>query len=164
MPSTLFPCSDGAIMLTAGNDIQYDRLCEAVGRPDLATHPLFYTNVERVKHRDALTEAFDAIFRTDTVAHWLDTLDAHGIPSGPINDIGQVFADPQIRHRGLEVATPHALAPDLRVIRSPLNFSETPITDYRAPPMLGEHTFDVLAAELGLAEAELQVLRAAKVI
>ena len=63
-------------MLTAGNDIQYNRLCDAVGRPDLASHELFYTNVERVKHRDALTEAFDAIFREDTVDNWLAKLDA----------------------------------------------------------------------------------------
>lgn len=164
MPSTLFPCSDGAIMLTAGNDIQYERLCEAVERPDLASHDLFYTNVERVRNRDQLTTAFDAIFRTNTVAHWLDRLDAYGIPSGPINDIGQVFADPQIRHRRMAVPTPHPLAPDLQVIRSPLNFSATPITDYAAPPMLGEHTFDVLRRELGFDEGELGALRDAGVI
>jgi len=164
MPSCLFPCSDGAIMLTAGNDIQYDRLCEAVERPDLAKHELFYTNVERVKNRDALTEVFDAIFRKDTVANWLEKLDAYGIPSGPINDIGQVFADPQMQHRGMAVDTPHPLHPGLKSIRSPLNFSETPITDYVAPPMLGEHTFDVLGRELGLDEAALQALRADRVI
>lgn len=164
MPSTLFPCSDGAIMLTAGNDIQYVRLCEAVGRPDLATHELFYTNVERVKNRDALTEVFDAIFRQDTVANWLETLDTFGIPSGPINDIGQVFDDPQIRHRGMAVHTPHSLAPDLRVMRSPLHFSETPITEYTAPPLLGQHTNEVLAAELGLGTEELEALRAAGIV
>lgn len=164
MPSTLFPCSDGAIMLTAGNDIQYARLCEAVERPDLASHELFHTNVLRVQHRDALTTAFDAIFRTDTVAHWLERLDAYGIPSGRINDIGEVFADPQVQHRSLAVSTPHPLAPDLQVIRSPLNFSETPITDYRAPPMLGEHTLAVLARELAMDAVELDTLRADGVI
>jgi crotonobetainyl-CoA:carnitine CoA-transferase CaiB-like acyl-CoA transferase len=164
MPSTKFSCSDGAIMLTAGNDLQYVRLCEAVGRADLATHELFHTNVLRVANRDALTDAFDPIFRGDTVANWLEKLDAHGIPSGPINDIGQVFADPQIRHRGMAVHTPHKLHPDLKVIRSPLNFSATPITDYRAPPLLGENTDEVLAAELGLSADELQELRAARII
>jgi crotonobetainyl-CoA:carnitine CoA-transferase CaiB-like acyl-CoA transferase len=164
MPSCLFPCADGAIMLTAGNDQQYDRLCEAVERPDLAKHPLFHTNVLRVEHRDALTEVFDAIFRTNSVAFWLDHLEAFGIPSGPINDIGQVFADSQIRHRRMAVSTPHALAPALQVIRSPLNFSETPITDYVAPPMLGEHTFAVLGEELGLDNAALEGLRAEGVI
>jgi len=164
MPSTSFPCSDGNIMLTCGNDVQYNRLCEAVNRQDLATHELFYTNVERVKHRDALTEVFDAIFRQDTVANWLDKLDAAGIPSGPINDIGQVFDDPQIKHRGMAVKTPHPLAPDLQVMRSPLHFSETPITDYTAPPLLGQHTDEVLAAELGLSAGELGELRAASVL
>lgn len=164
MPSTLFPCSDGAIMLTAGNDMQYERLCEAVERPDLATHELFYTNVERVKNRDALTEVFDVIFRKNTVAHWLEKLDAYGIPSGPINDIAQVFADPQMQHRRMAVDTPHPLHPGLKGIRSPLNFSGTPITRYDAPPMLGEHTFTVLGRELGLDETALEALRAGKVI
>jgi crotonobetainyl-CoA:carnitine CoA-transferase CaiB-like acyl-CoA transferase len=164
MPSTLFPCSDGSIMLTAGNDIQYNRLCDAVGRPDLASHELFHTNVLRVANRDSLTEVFDAIFRTNTVAYWLEKLDQYGIPSGPINDIAQVFADPQVRHRAMAVSTPHPLAPELEVIRSPLNFSETPITRYRAPPMLGENTFAVLSRELGLDRATLETLRIEKVI
>ena len=164
MPSTLFPCADGAIMLTAGNDAQYVRLCDAVERPDLAAHPLFATNNLRVENRDQLTQTFDAVFRRHGVAHWLERLEAFGIPSGPINTIEQVFADPQIRHRGMAVTTPHPLDPDLRVIRSPLNFSETPLTRYTAPPMLGEQTFEVLAQELGLDDATLQTLRADGVI
>ena len=164
MPSNLFPCSDGNIMLTAGNDVQYNRLCDAVGRPDLATHELFYTNNVRVVNRDALTETFSEIFRQNTVAYWLERLDSFGIPSGAINDIGQVFADPQIQHRGMAVKTPHPLAPDLQVMRSPLHFSETPITDYTAPPLLGQHTDDVLITELGLSLDELDALRAASVI
>ena len=164
MPSTLFPCSDGAIMLTAGNDAQYLRLCDAVERPDLAVHELFHTNNVRVANREALTETFDAIFRRNTVAHWLEQLEAFGIPCGPINDIGQVFADPQIQHRRMAVHTPHALAPDLRVVGSPLHFSETPIERYVAPPMLGEHTFEVLGRELGLDRARLEALRADGVI
>ena len=164
MPSTLFPCSDGAIMLTAGNDAQYLRLCEAVERPDLAAHELFHTNNVRVANREALTKTFDAIFRRNTVAHWLERLEAFGIPCGPINDIGQVFADPQIQHRKMAVHTPHVLAPDLRVVGSPLRFSETPIERYVAPPMLGEHTFEVLGRELGLDRARLEALRADGVI
>jgi crotonobetainyl-CoA:carnitine CoA-transferase CaiB-like acyl-CoA transferase len=164
MPSCLFNCADGAIMLTAGNDAQYVRLCEAVERPDLAVHELFHTNNIRVANREVLTETFDAIFRTNTVAFWLDRLEAFGIPSGPINDIAQVFADPQIQHRKMAVETPHPLAPDLRVLASPLRFSETPIERYTAPPMLGEHTFEVLGRELGLDPARLETLRAEKVI
>ena len=164
MPSTMFPCSDGAIMLTAGNDIQYGRLCEAVERPGLATHPLFQTNILRVENRDQLTEIFDGIFRGKSVAYWLERLDAFGIPSGPINSIEQVFDDPQVRFRGMAVPVPHALAPDLKLIRNPLNFSVTPITNYAAPPMLGEHTCDVLTQELGFDAAALAALQADGVI
>lgn len=163
MPSSMFNCSDGAIMLTAGNDKQYQVLCNAVGRPELATDPRFVTNVLRVKHRDELTDEFEAIFQQNTVAHWLAILGDAGIPSGPINDLAQVFSQPQAVHRGLRARAPHPLKPDLDVIRSPLNFSETPITEYRAPPMLGEHTRSVLA-ELGLTEEELAGLAADGVI
>jgi crotonobetainyl-CoA:carnitine CoA-transferase CaiB-like acyl-CoA transferase len=155
MPTSMFPCSDGAIMITSGNDKQYVALCDAVGHPELATHPRFLTNVLRVANRDEITEVFNAIFVTDTVDYWLEKLGAAGIPSGPINDLEQVFAYPQAVHRGLRAHAPHPLKPDLDVVRSPLNFSATPITDYRAPPMLGEHTREVLAGELGLDEAEL---------
>ncbi len=164
MPSTKFPCSDGAIMLTAGNEKQYQKLCEAVGRPDLAEHPQFHTNLLRVQNRDALTDVFDAIFMTDTVAHWLERLEAFGVPSGPINDIGQVFNSAQAQHRGLAVPAPHPLKPELKVIRSPLNFSDTPITEYKAPPMLGADTDAVLGGVLGLTAADLSVLREAHVI
>lgn len=164
MPSARFSCSDGAIMLTAGNDVQYERLCEAVDRPDLATDRRFHSNNVRVENRYELTEVFDTIFRTNTVAFWLDRLDRFGIPSGPINDIAQVFADPQIRHRGMAVTTDHPLAPDLQVIRSPLNFSATPIRRYRHPPMVGEHTREVLVGDGVLSEEEFARLREAGVV
>jgi crotonobetainyl-CoA:carnitine CoA-transferase CaiB-like acyl-CoA transferase len=164
MPTSKFACSDGAIMITSGNDKQYVALCEAVGHPELATHPRFHTNVLRVQHRDEITEVFDAIFATNTVEHWLDRLGAAGIPSGPINSLDEVFAYPQAVHRGLRVRAPHPLKPNLDVIRSPLNFSETPITDYRAPPMLGQHTEAVLRDELGLDDAAIADLAAKGVI
>jgi crotonobetainyl-CoA:carnitine CoA-transferase CaiB-like acyl-CoA transferase len=164
MPTSMFPCSDGAIMITSGNDKQYVALCDAVGHPELATHPRFLTNVLRVANRDEITEVFNAIFVTNTVDYWLERLGAAGIPSGPINDLEQVFAYPQAVHRGLRARAPHPLKPDLDVVRSPLNFSATPITDYRAPPMLGEHTREVLAGELGLDEAALDTLARSGII
>jgi crotonobetainyl-CoA:carnitine CoA-transferase CaiB-like acyl-CoA transferase len=159
MPTSKFPCSDGAIMITSGNDKQYVALCSAVGHPELATHERFHTNVLRVQHRDEITDVFDAIFATNTVAYWLEKLGAAGIPSGPINDLEQVFGYPQAVHRGMRVRAPHPLKPDLDVVRSPLNFSETPITDYRAPPMLGENTREVLGEVLGLSEVEIDALK-----
>lgn len=164
MPTSMFPCSDGAIMITSGNDRQYVALCTAVGHPELASHPHFLTNVLRVQHRDEITEVFNAIFATNTVDHWLDKLGTAGIPSGPINDLEQVFAYPQAMHRGLRARAPHPLKPDLDVIRSPLNFSATPITEYRAPPMLGEHTAAVLAEEFGFDDATLTALKREGVI
>lgn len=160
MPTSKFLCSDGAIMITSGNDRQYALLCAVVGRPELATHPRFHTNVLRVAHRDEITAVFDAIFATDTVASWLEKLGAAGIPSGPINDLEQVFAYPQAVHRGLRAPAPHPLKPDLDIVRSPLKFSATPITDYRAPPMLGQHTEEVLGQELNLDADTISALRA----
>jgi crotonobetainyl-CoA:carnitine CoA-transferase CaiB-like acyl-CoA transferase len=164
MPTSMFPCSDGAIMITSGNDKQYIALCAAVGHPELASHPRFHTNVLRVQHRDEITEVFNAIFETNTVGYWLEKLGVAGIPSGPINDLEQVFAYPQAVHRGLRVRAPHPLKADLDVIRSPLNFSGTPINEYRAPPMLGEHTREVLAEALGLDDAALDRLASDGVI
>lgn len=164
MPTSMFPCQDGAIMITSGNDKQYEALCDVVGHPELKTDPRFYTNVERVKNRDEITEVFNAIFMTNTVDYWLENLGKAGIPSGPINDLEQVFDYPQAVHRGLRVRAPHPLKPDLDVIRSPLNFSGTPITEYRAPPMLGEHTREVLAERLGLDDGQLDALKAEGII
>lgn len=164
MPASMFRCSDGAIMLTAGNERQYVILCEVVGRPDLAIDPRFSNNLLRVQNRDEITEVFNEIFRANTVGHWLDLLGKAGIPSGPINDLAQVFDYPQAVHRGLRAHAPHPLKPDLDVIRSPLHFSATPITGYRAPPMLGENTEEVLAEKLGLDEAAIARLREAKII
>ena len=164
MPTSKFQCSDGAIMITSGNDKQYNLLCDLVGHPALATDPRFHTNVERVKNRDEITEVFDAIFATNTMGYWLEKLGAAGIPSGPINDLEQVFAYPQAVHRGMRVRAPHPLKPDLDVIRSPLNFATTPITKYRAPPTLGEHTAAVLRDELGLDDAAIEALRADNII
>lgn len=164
MPAGMFPCRDGAIMLTAGNDKQYATLCHAIGHPALATHPKFETNVLRVANRDELTQVFEAIFRERDAEEWLRILGDAGIPSGPINNLEQVFSQPQAVHRGLRTRAPHPLKPDLDVIRSPLNFSKTPITEYRAPPMLGEHTRDVLGDELGLRDEDLAGLVAEGII
>ena len=164
MPTSKFPCSDGAIMITSGNDKQYIALCAAVGHSELASHPRFLTNVLRVQHRDEITDVFNAIFVTGTVASWLEKLGAAGIPSGPINDIEQVFDYPQSIHRGLRARAPHKNKPDLDVVRSPMNFSTTPITDYRAPPMLGEHTEEILRDVMQLEGDAIAELRSLGVI
>lgn len=151
-------------MITSGNDRQYALLCDAVGHPELADHPRFSSNVLRVRHRDEITSVFDAIFATQTVAYWLERLGAAGVPSGPIQDLEEVFAYPQAVHRGLRVRAPHPLKADLDLIRSPMNYSATPITGYRAPPMLGEHTEAILREELGLDNEAIGDLRTLGII
>jgi crotonobetainyl-CoA:carnitine CoA-transferase CaiB-like acyl-CoA transferase len=106
----------------------------------------------------------DAVFRTRPAAEWLKELDAADVPAGPINDFPQVFADPQIKARHLEVKVKHPLREDLSILASPMKFSETPIEDYRAPPMLGANTDEVLKELLGMNDATLSALRAEKVI
>ena len=164
MPAQMFACSDGQLMLSAGNDAQYVRLCKVVERPDLITHPSFCTNVKRVENRDEITAVFDAIFVEKPVGYWLPRLAEADIPSGPINNFAQVFAEEQVLHRELEVGSPHPLDPDLKVIRNPIRYSVTPIEDYAPPPMLGEHTDEILRGWLGLDDARMAELRAAGVI
>jgi crotonobetainyl-CoA:carnitine CoA-transferase CaiB-like acyl-CoA transferase len=164
VPSQTFHCADGDVMVTAGNDGQFARLCEVVGRPELARDPRFATNNARVAHRDIILPLLEDLFREKPLAHWLPALEAAGVPSGPINNLAQVFGDPQVIARGMSATVAHPLRDALRLIANPIHYSETPITGYRPPPMLGEHTEEVLSAELGLDKATLAALRAEGVI
>jgi crotonobetainyl-CoA:carnitine CoA-transferase CaiB-like acyl-CoA transferase len=102
---------------------------------------------------------FAGLFLKNSVAHWLDELEKAGVPSGPVNDFAQVFADEQVRSRGMQVHVNHPFEPQLSLIRNALTFSETPVTDYRAPPLLGENTAEVLAGQLGFDAAKIAALR-----
>ena len=164
IPSQMFTCNDGAIMLTAGNDAQFGRLCEVLQRPDLATHPRYSTNNARVANRKPLTALLDTLFNAKPVAVWLEALEAADVPAGPINDLGAVFADKHVQQRGMRVAMPHPLSPDLTLVGCPIKLSGGPTTATLPPPMLGEHTADVLAGELGLSESAIAHLRDAKAI
>lgn len=164
MPASMFPTSDGAIMLTAGNDVQYSRLCKALDRTDLLEDPRFATNAARVIHRDALTEVFNAIFSARPKAHWLELLEKADIPSGPINTLDEVFADEQVRHRGIEVKVDHPLGERLSLIRSPIHYSETPLDTYASPPLLGEHTDEILERLCSLDADARSALRAKGII
>lgn len=158
VPAQMFKCADGSIMLTAGNDAQYARMCAAIGHPEMATDPRFTDGRTRIKHRVALSAALDAIFLTRTTTHWLDLLDRAGVPSGPINDFDDVFNDPQIIERGLKVSVDHPYNSKAALVGNPLNFSATPITGYSPPPLLGEHTDSILES-LGIDGARRDELR-----
>ena len=164
VPSQSFQCADGMIMLAAGNDGQFAKLCEALGRFDLARDPRFATNAARVRNRAAVTALLQEALSQQPVTHWTDRLSRAGVPCGPVNDVEQVFADPQVRHRGLRVEVEHPVSGTLPLLASPLRFSETPV-DYRlAPPLLGEHTDAVLSELLGMGPGEIEQLRQAGVI
>jgi crotonobetainyl-CoA:carnitine CoA-transferase CaiB-like acyl-CoA transferase len=164
VPSQSFDCQDGMIMLAAGNDGQFAKLCEVIGRPELARDPRFATNAARVRNRDALTALVQKALATQRVAHWTERLSAAGVPCGPVNDIAQVFADPHLQHRGARVEMEHPLAGTLPLLASPLRLSQTPVEYRLPPPLLGEHTEAVLSRLLGLSAVEIAELRRASVL
>jgi len=146
-------------MVVVGNDAQYARTCQVLGAPELATDPRFIKNNDRVVHGKEIMAIFAGLFLKKPLAYWLEELEKAGVPSGPINDFEQVFADPHVRARGMEIKVDHPFRHDLSLIRNPLTFSGTPVKDYRAPPRLGEHTREVLASKLGYDDAKLEALK-----
>lgn len=164
VPSQSFECRDGMIMLAAGNDGQFARLCEVLGRDEWARDPRYATNAARVRNRDELTASLQALLAQQPVDHWTERLSRAGVPCGPINDIAQVFRDPQVRHRGLRIDMQHPAAGTLPLVASPLRLSETPVQYRLPPPLLGQHTEEVLAGLLGMQAAEIEALRRARIL
>ena len=152
-PQDVFPAADGHIVLAVGNDGQFAKLCEAIGRADWATDSRFVRNADRVRNEGALTPMLAGRFRDFTRAELTALLDAAGVPCGPINAVPDVLADPQLRHREMLRHVPHPLAGTVPQVVSPIRMRDAPLAFDRAPPMLGPHTAEVLA-ELGLAEED----------
>jgi crotonobetainyl-CoA:carnitine CoA-transferase CaiB-like acyl-CoA transferase len=159
VPYHVFRAADDFFIVAVGNDSQFAKLCEVVGHPEWIGDPRFATNPERVRHRDLLVGLISERLRERTARDWLAALEPSGVPCGPINDLSQVFADPQVRHRGMEVRAPHPTAGQVRMVANPIKFSATPITHEVAPPLLGQHTAEVLSGVLGVGEAEIARLR-----
>lgn len=166
VPYQLLATSDGYFTLAVGNDAQFQKFCAFAGAPDLADDPRFVTNSQRVKHREELMPMIENITRTKPTQHWVDGLSALGVPSGPVNDIKQVFEDPQVLHRGMKIAVPdsHAQGGAVPLVGNPIKMSATPVGYRRPPPRLGEHTDEVLRELLGLSDNERAALRARRVI
>jgi len=164
VPYQVFRAADGFLIVAVGNDGQFARFCEVAGLEALATDPRYATNPARVAHRDELVAVIAGRLATRPAAEWLAALEAAQVPCGPINDLAQVFADPQVLHRGMVATLPHAAAGEVRVVANPVRFSATPARSERAPPRLGEHTDEVLGGLLGLPAAALEDLRARRVI
>jgi crotonobetainyl-CoA:carnitine CoA-transferase CaiB-like acyl-CoA transferase len=159
VPYQAFATSDGYIILAVGNDSQFLRFCELSGNPELAADERFQKNSNRVRHRDSLLPQIKEIMLQKTSAQWLEALNARGIPCGPINNIEQVFADPQVQHRGMQLELDHPAAGKVAGVASPIRLSQTPIEYQQAPPMLGQHTDDVLSRLLALDAAAIAQLR-----
>lgn len=154
VPYGSFPASDGTIILAVGNDAQFARLMAEAGAPALAADPRFATNKARVQNRAVLIPLIEALTVLRPAADWLAAMDRLGVPAGPIYDLGQVFASPQVAARDMVVSVPHPVAASGAVwlIGNPLKLSETPVTYAKAPPVLGQDTRAVLARVLGMTD------------
>ena len=164
VPYQDFPTADGDFILTVGNDNQFRRFAAVAGQPHWADDPRFASNAARVANRALLIPLIRQATVFRTTAQWVEVLEQAGVPCGPINDLAQVFADPQVLARELAISLPHALAGSVPQVASPLRMSETPVEYRRAPPLLGEHTEEVLARLLGLSTAEVAHLHATGVV
>ena len=158
VPYQDFPTADGDFILTIGNDGQFRKFCEVAGLA-LADDPRFATNSARVANRGELIPLLRQATVFKTTAEWIGSLEQAGVPCGPINDLAQVFADPQVQARGLRFELPHPLAGSVAQVASPIRLSATPIQHRNAPPLLGEHTEQVLQQWLGLSTEQIAGLR-----
>ncbi|MGH8636120.1 MAG: CaiB/BaiF CoA transferase family protein, partial [Burkholderiales bacterium] len=158
-PYDAFKTRDGDIIIAIGNDAQYARFCEAAGAAELIADARFKDNPSRVAHRTELKALLEPAMRGRTTVQWIELLEPLGVPCGPINRLDQVFADPQVVHRGLRVELAHPVAGRLPLVANPIKYSRTPIRYEDPPPLLGQHTDDVLRNLLEKSETELAALR-----
>ncbi len=164
VPYQPFRASDGEVIVACGNDNLFRKFCDAAGHPELAADPRFASNGKRVENRAEMTRLIQVIFGKKTTAEWLALLEAAGVPNGPINNIAQVFEEPQVKARGVKIELEHTAAGKLPLVASPMRFSGTPLEYCLPPPLLGEHTDEVLKELLGKSGAEIARLRAAGVL
>lgn len=164
VPYQAFATQDGHIILAVGNDGQFARFCTVAGRPELAEDERFRTNRARVQNRADLVPEVAGMVARKTTAEWIAALENEAVPCGPINTLDQVFADPQVIHRGLKQTLPHPVAGSVDLVACPIKYSETPAGATTPPPTLGEHTNEVLGTLLGLETARMTALREAGVI
>ncbi|WP_395689637.1 CaiB/BaiF CoA transferase family protein [Caenimonas koreensis] len=156
------PAADGNhdyMILAVGNDKQFAKFCDVAGRPELAQDERFAKNQGRVRHRTVLVPLLEAIFRTRRKADWLGALEAAKVPCGAINNLAEVFADPHVSQRAMVTEWAHPLRGDLRLVASPIKMSATPVRSERPPPLLGQHTIEVLEGVLGLGGGDVERLR-----
>ena len=163
-PSQMYRCQDGAVMLVVGNTAQWKKFAAVMGRPDLPGDARFASNQDRIRHRAELNAILEPIFLSRPRHHLIDALAEAGVPCGPVNELHEVFADPQVRERGMVVHLPHPQREAMPMLANPIRLSETPVQYRMRPPDLGQHTDEVLSEVLGYDAARRQALREQGVI
>jgi crotonobetainyl-CoA:carnitine CoA-transferase CaiB-like acyl-CoA transferase len=164
VPYQSFACADGHIIVATGNDGQYQKFVEAGGRAALANDARFLTNPLRVKNRAVLVPLLEEMVAERSRDEWIALLETVGVPCGPINDIAEVFENPQVKARGVAIEMPHPAAGKVTLVRSPMKLSATPAVADKPPPLLGQHTDEVLREVLGRTDGEIAALRAKGVL
>ena len=164
VPYQTFATSDGHIIVAVGNDSQFRKFVDAGGRAELANDPRYATNPMRVAHRAELVPLLSAMVQTRRRDEWIALLEAAGVPCGPINTLSDVFANPQVVARGLQVELPHPAAASVQLVANPIKMSQTPVRYDRPPPLLGEHGEEILRNLLGYSPAEILRLRQQRII
>jgi len=164
VPYQTFKASDGWIIVATGNDSQFRHFVEAGGQAMLADDPRFASNPERVTHRELLVPLLQSMVAQKTKQEWISLLEAAGVPCGPINNFQEVFENEQVQARGLKMTLTHPLAGQVPLVRSPMRLSKTPVVERSAPPLLGEHTREILQKDLGMDDAKIAHLEALGII
>ena len=159
VPYQTFKASDGWIIVAAGNDSQFRHFVESGHEPQLADDPRFSTNPERVRHRSELDPLLQKMVLKKTKKEWIELLDTANVPCGPINNFKEVFENEQVIAREIKMEMPHPTAGKVNLVRSPMRLSETPVVENRPPPLLGEHTHEILQEKLGLTELQIKSLK-----
>nr|WP_295084302.1 CaiB/BaiF CoA-transferase family protein [uncultured Roseateles sp.] len=163
VPYQVFEAADGHLIVAVGNDNQFAKFCDILEQPAWAQDPRFASNAARVRHRELLVPLLAAVIKAQPRQRWLSAMEAAKVPCGAINNLAEAFADPHVQAREMTVAMPHPLSEQLRLVASPMKLSATPVRYRHAPPLLGQHSQELLR-EAGLDEAQIESLLAAKVV
>lgn len=159
VPYQVFAVADGHMIVAVGNDSQFRSYCTAIGHSELALDPRFRTNPQRVRNREPLIALLSEIMQSKPVAYWLSLFESVNVPAGPINNLEQVYQNPQVQARKMKISLPHPTAGQATLVASPLRLSDSPVQYHSAPPLLGEHTEQVLTDILGLSPEQIKDLQ-----
>ncbi len=163
VPYQVLSCKGGRIMVSVGNESQFANFCKVLGKPELAEDERFSKNVKRLENRDLLVSILEELLGREDGAYWSNAMENVGVGCGPINDLAQALADPQVRHRRMQMEVPHPLSGTTPLIANPMRFSDATI-DHQAPPTLGQHNREILQGLLGLSDLDMADLAARAII